>query len=85
MAKPQRLETGLRTIRAGIPYTLLVEELRLLGFQLLGFYCKVSMYKRECVCVCMHVCVYIYIYIYMYNMHISRAFKINSTVARSAT
>ena len=35
---PKKLETGLETISAGIPYTLL---LRILGFQPLGlFYCS---------------------------------------------
>ena len=33
----KRLETGLRTLSAGIPY-----RLRLLGFQLWGFYCRLD-------------------------------------------
>ena len=35
-----KLETGLRPNSAGIPSTLLSRGLRLLGFQLLGFYCN---------------------------------------------
>ena len=38
---PKKLETGLRPNNAGIPYTIHYSSgLRLLGFQLLGFYCR---------------------------------------------
>ena len=38
----RKLETGIRTISAGIPYTFTHYScgLRLLGFQLLRFYCN---------------------------------------------
>ena len=41
---PKKLETGLRTNSAGIPYTLLL-RIELFGFQLLGFYHKLLMQR----------------------------------------
>ena len=53
MVDPNKLETGLRTISAGIPHTLYSQGLRLLGFQLLGLCCIEKI--RAFLCLCEHL------------------------------